>query len=60
LKTDLFPLNLMLSKKNTTKREMFNTILPTNGTCPVSPASERESVAKALYGLIGIAVFVTA
>ena len=38
---------------------MFVTIPPTNKTCPVCPACYGESAAKALYGLIGVAVFLT-
>ena len=39
---------------------MFVTIPPTNGTCSVCPACDGKSAAKALDGLIGVAVFVTA
>jgi hypothetical protein len=39
---------------------MFVRIPPNNTTCPECPASEAESAGKAIYGLIGVAVFVTA
>jgi hypothetical protein len=39
---------------------MFVRIPPNNKTCPECPASEAESAGKAIYGLIGVAVFVTA